>query len=446
MSDPREIFLKWAEFVIVQNQSFNTKEAKYKKDLIKAFEDIFISSIIENFYLSNENSLENFLSSLDKDSLSAKFPFLMSVFSDFRNELSQLVLNIDGDLIRIVGDVHPDRSTKIRVDNKIVYREKFTSYNLEDFLSKDDIYRNYFPKKSSNGKLIFRDYIEPSYNTTSIDEIRKYYYNFGFIIPLILYLRAIDLFAENMLVDLPFPKFFDFECLFMPGNDREDEYSIEYTGLINNNTNRDISALTGGLEPQVSLLKSILTGSNNRPVIKWRTISKRKLMNIPFIDNVLVNPFDFVESLENGYKQGLTYLRVKEQEIFDFINQNQIFTRVLLRPTRNYRSILLKYYYPQTYRQYPNLQLYLMEQLEKQDFIFKSIARERKSKENIIEYEVGCLSKNVIPIFYMDIKTDTIIGADGFPLGLFPYSPYEIFNHKRESFDWNLNPITKFFN
>lgn len=397
------------EVITLLLESAEPNERLYIKDLAYTFEDIFLIVLVKEYYLSKyPDGFINYIKSLTLESLNNHAPRLYTIFNEFREELRNTTTHIVGKRIRIVGDVHPQNTTKVKVDDHIVFSERFsnnTSFQdlIETCLQE---YKRYIPTVKKDKDLVKRDFVEANVSAKSLKEIDDYYYNFGFIMPLFLYLRTTDLHAENVIASLPFPIFFDLECMFMPEESDNLKYNIDYTGFVKTDQ-IDQSSLTGGLKTIDSLLKPILYGTEKEPRIKWKVPSSGKLFNVPTIDGSKINVLDYANQLERGILAGYEYIESEATNIKSFFNETEFYTRILMRPTRVYRMLMCKYYLPNNYDVSPRE--FYKHELNQIEYLTEFV--KEAELEKIIDFEISCLEKNLIPIFFSEIHNASVFNS-----------------------------------
>ena len=259
-------------------------------------------------------------------------------------------------------------------------------------------YKNYLPNIERDKDTILREYIEVNKYTEKDSLIEEYYYNLGRFIPLLLLFRAIDINAENILINLPYPIFFDLESIFSAEfEDNIEEYSLKNTGIIKLTEQNDSSVLTGGLGHKDSFLKPIITITNGLPNIKWKIPSKGSYDNIPILRKKAINPSKYLPFLISGYDSSVEKILNNKESLLNIVDPNlATYTRVILRPTRVYRLIILKSFYPQIYLN-KKIDKYIKEEIDKNDFLYKI------DSQRIKELEIESLENLLVPVFYSNI-------------------------------------------
>lgn len=398
-------------------------------EMIKEIEDFILPTLIVAYYTNGLHvDFVKYLETID-----VKEDYYQNIIERINRYLSKLPSNTKKTLL---GDLHPGNVSKYFSNNKIEY-SNYPDYG--DFLQSiasliiDDSDR-LFPKITKEGKKFSRNYVETILNTEKQEDIESFYENLGRVIPIILSLRGVDINAENMIVHLPYPVFFDMESI-MSGNFESDlgDYGIRNTGIVKIEEKNDSSALTGGLFERESLLKPLICGTPQKPYIGWRTKSKGKYFNIPVLNGVKINPAKYLEYLKKGFKESVRKVLKNRQKILKIAQQEKAVVRVIIRPTRIYRLFMLKSCYPEIYTN-SSIEAFLEKELMECGYIYKIKA------QSLLLNEVKTLSEFQIPVFYSDIKGKEIFSTNGDTVALWNISPYEVW------FDYFNSLDEEFFN
>ena len=389
-----------------------------KEDLIKEIEDYFLPTIIYNYY--SKSSRRNFAEFVDSLDFTGKdFRYITKVV---QNHLKKPVSITGDERVRILGDLHPSGSTKLLVKNSVVYKKYPDYQNLLFSIASCIIpdYKSFFPKISKKQDLFYRDFINVKKIAKNKRELRNFYLNLGRIIPLLLLLRAIDLNAENGLVNLPYPVFFDMETIFS-GEFAEgfDDYGIKNSGLVKVDEKNDSSFLTGGLKEGESLLKPLICGSLKNPYIGWRTKSKGEYNNLPKKNNSYTSPLNYLEDLKEGYFDTAEKISQNLGDLKKIVVENEAYIRVVIRPTRMYRFLILKSCYPQVYLQ-GGRQEFIKKSLKEYNLIYRF-----KSKK-LLDKEVEAILDLKVPVFYSSLKGHEIFCPTDEQVAIWYKTPYEI--------------------
>lgn len=399
------------------------------EDISKKIHDFLLPSFLYSFYSDKSQDIEDYAKKFTIYELLNKYPYLQKRINKFIENINQECFSLkefSSKDIHILGDIHPNFTTKYS-DNNFIYYYNNPNYSpLIDAISKSILPKlsNYFPKihevKAKNGRILYkREFVEVQKNGKEND-IKEYYYNLGYIIPFLLFIRNTDSNQENILIDLPYPKFFDMECIFLPKL-KESKYSILSTGLVKTGES-DRSALTGGIIPVDSLLQPVLCGSINKPYIKWILPSKGKYNNLPYINNERCMPQDFIKEIESGYKDGSVDIIKNLNIIKDVILNIDVSFRIVLKPTKVYVYTLLKSLYPQSFL-FGNIE----ENIKKDLLHFKNILK-LSSQDNLLQDELNTINQCCIPVYYSNGTDTNIYNSNGNIVAELTDSPYRVWD------------------
>lgn len=392
----------------------------YGEDFVTNLEDYFLPSFVFDFYDKRFSDFYKYLEIVDFSK--KEFSVINIRVRRFLKEVSSLKSDVGSEEIKILGDIHPKHSTKYLDAGKIRYRDCPDYGEVLDLVVEELLEETrYLPKieKDSRGN-ISREFINIRKEAESEKNVREYYFNLGRFVPILLYIKAIDINAENILIDLPFPIFFDMETIFSGEFESNfEKYGIKNTGVIKVEDSNDTSILTGGISPRKSFLKPLITGTRSNPKIIWRTNSRVGYDNIPLLNGKFVDPGKYIKDFFRGYELCSSIILSKKDEILAKIANTDAVVRVILRPTRIYRYAILKSCYPQIYRKQDTKE-FLQKTLSEYGLIYK--IKER----NLSETEVENLFSLVVPVFYSSIHSKEIICPNGEVVGEFKEPLFEL--------------------
>ncbi len=396
------------------------------------FRQTFVPSFIYDYYQNRKNNstFEQYISSITLDYLKQKFFIPYSMFNSILDQVKAdtTLLGIPNNSIPL-GDIHYKGGTKYLDENSIKYN-LFPDYNdyIENLLKILGIEpTSYIPKVSNNSSKLNREFIEINLNTTDPKIIKEYYYNLGKIIPILLLIRATDVYSENMLIKLPYPIFFDLESIFT--GELERGYSILETGLVKVLNEYDVSVLSGGEKLINSYLLPLIEGESTSPRIKWKYLSRLQTYNIPSINNKNVMAKTYINNIEEGYTCIQRIISKKMNDIKNLTEQQKCIVRHIARPTSFYRSRIQQFLFPNIYST-ENAKQFFAKQLENQETIYNI-----KNKETLIKYEVDALSHSLIPVYYQEIHTDKILSPEGIVITETKEKPIEIWRRHMGNLD-----------
>lgn len=378
--------------------------------VVPTVEDFILPTLIYDFYITKSTDFYEFLG---KNSFFANSSEYTVLYNRIKNLLDAIyseyiaVKNISSENnIKILGDIHPNYVTKYSDGVSIYYKNYPDYYDLIENLMTEALpkIKDFFPHiKKIKDNWFQREFIDVVKDGNR-EEIKQYYHNLGYIMPVLLTLRTVDSHQENILIKLPYPIFFDSECLFL-GDVKGTEYSIFNSGLITAGE-EDRSALSGGQTTAKSILKPMLFGDNKNPKIRWIVDSNASYDNIPSINSTLVNPKEYINDIENGWNESVNEILRKKQLIREIVYSTSVIFRVILKATRIYRYLLFQSVYPQNYLNKKDLNTFLLKTL--------------KGCSNIIllkdfssfNYEIDSIRECKIPVFYSHFKNKSIFSSE----------------------------------
>ncbi len=387
------------------------------------FRQTFVPSFIYDYYQNRKNNstFEQYISSITLDYLKKKFSIPYLMFSSILDQVKAdtTLLGIPSNSTPL-GDLHYKGGTKYLYENSIKYN-LFPDYNdyienLLKILGLEPIH--YIPKVSRESSKLNREFIDIDLNTSNPKVIKEYYYNLGKIIPILLLIRATDVYSENMLIKLPYPVFFDLESIFT--GELERGYTILETGLVKVLNEYDVSVLSGGEKLINSYLLPLIEGDANSPTIKWKYLSRLQTYNIPSIKHKNVEAKNYLDSITKGYTYMQNIIHDKKNEIEDITQEQKCYVRHIARPTSFYRSRIQQFLFPNIYRT-EDSEHFFAKQLENKDTIYKI-----NDIESLNKYEIKALSQSLIPVYYQEIHTNKIVSPQGEIITTTEHSPINI--------------------
>ncbi|WKZ30375.1 MAG: DUF4135 domain-containing protein [Candidatus Dojkabacteria bacterium] len=399
-------------------------------------EDIWLPTLVSQYYSEKQDNFIEFIRSLREKSFSHLSGRLEEVTSDILGELllDQIRYSLKPE-VKILGDLHVATSMRYKQNNEVLFeRRPYYDQALAKII--DNFFpelKDSFPAHRHADTIIYRQFIPVQIESSNGGQLRQYYYSFGKLSALLAYLRAIDVNAENIIAALPSPVLFDLECLFSPHHPGSTKYSFRSTGIVKISDSYDMSAFTGGETPLDSYLKPLLGGTVLKPQILWKVPSQGKFYNIPQINGINIHPQSYMKDLINGVNDAFKVLEKQHAKIKRIIEDNEIGIRIVLRPTREYRLILLQYYFPHIYEK-NNFEEYLKQELQGIDYIY-AFGEEQSS----ILHEIKALKKGVIPKFFAEIHSKEVITPAGDTAAILTDTPFDVWNEYTK----NLSSIQK---
>jgi lantibiotic modifying enzyme len=395
----------------LKNKLLLSKYTIRRFHLESVFYDITIITAVSYFYKNNEkinfikyynHFIYNHFSNID----------IFQMFTSYIQNIQmyEKKYNFYG---KIAGDPHINMM-KIYNHNQVFYNNIL---NIEKFihsLQKNFIYiKNMYPKYVKISNICSRKYIPYKSDT---NHLKEFYYNVGKACSLALFFKNIDMHYENIVCNKNNFTFIDLEFFFTPNT--KDLYNIETTGLLENKTENNMSAILANQNQIISHLKPIVNIDNeNKPYIYWKTLSKNILHNKPQSKD---HPYKYIHHILEGYKDTCNKLEKDKKKIITLLKKNtNISTRILFRPTRIYKYITLKSRYPEAI-QNNILEDYWKNELEKYAFISYGV----ENKNTIIHEEIYAMKKLCIPYFLCNIYDTHIKSSNGIIVGKMEISPF----------------------
>lgn len=396
--------------------------------VIETIYDFAVLELVHNYYLRNCNSNQTDflrfhsspqgLEEILKDQLEARMKPLVCLIKA-KEAFWEAKLGVDK--FQIVGDLHGP-ITKIKIGDYI-YHENFL--HVESFLQnllqeQNSIFGIFIPRFEVNGEYVKRKFIE--FNDMDFSP-RDYYYNFGVLLASALYLRMADLHMENVVFNDNAAKVIDFEFMFAPDYDHL-KYGMRPTHLVDHIGVDNTSALYGGYRTIYSYTKPVLFLKDRfSPEIVWKVPSKRKIFNIPSLDKFGHDlPHKYIRELASGFDFATEELIKNKSKIIDHAKSASFSVRQLVRPTVQYRYLIVGYGYPQINRGSSLADYYevVFRKNPWKDFF--------TPKPKILKkLEIEDCGSYLIPYFYSDIKGKEIFHSSGVVIGHLKESPLDTF-------------------
>ncbi len=424
----------------LENKFFRTSFFDFtentKKFIFKQLKDWYLPLFVSSRYFPKISTKQNFI--VDK----IVWNFIKYLYKSEKKLIKDFHSNIE-----FLGDIHPNGLIKTKIGNKIVFPAKFDCESFIPELLKilDPKFSEYFVKFECYNNLFVRDFISASNDFENINDIEKYYFNFGRIIPFLLFFRTIDQHIENVICNKQYPLFFDIETCAVP-EIIDEKYSIFYTGLITESKDINIGSLNGESEKIKSYFVPILKFDNTNPKINWVSISKNHYFNRPKLQNKRIQIKDFLAMLISGFETGSKQLQLNKDNLLTEIKKSKSYTRIILRPTSIYFILQQKIFFPHIFLQ----ESFSIEKFFRQELLQNKIYLNCSlDMEGLLKYEVNSLLHGQIPVFYMKINDNLIYDAYGKILGKTEKNPSDYILNQSINLDSflaeNLENIKVFF-
>jgi type 2 lantibiotic biosynthesis protein LanM len=336
-----------------------------------------------------------------------------------------------------LSDYHRGLKSTCIIENrnrKIVYKprsgaiDEYWGIFIDWFNSKDPSPKLDTIKVIDKGEYHWQEYVG-SKPCNSESEIRKLYYRIGLLAAISYVLKMEDLHMENMIVNGEFPYIVDLETIFQIDGFQNGNLKVKSaTDILNkkirqsilstqlfpvpgrfHDSNIDISGITGkgGQVIKNGKTKIINQFTDEIEIIREDGMTEGK-DNIGRIENVLINPKDYIEEIVEGFREGYILLESNKEELLQLINSGELFyniyPRYLFRNTNLYATILEMGKNPKYFKNRSELdRLYHL--------LFKA-GNNHKFKK-IYQSELSDLFNDDIPYFYGCINDKVIYNTKG---------------------------------
>lgn len=438
--------VKKLEIYVSQKARINIK-SKAVSTTSQYLYDLSAVIVLAEYYISNSHeNFSIFIKNINIVNILKKYPWMKSIYKYQISQLKNLNKLHKSKKVEILGDPHPNELTRYKLDKKVFSHLPsktpfFEVSNLLKITNENELSKNFPSLRPLKKSIYFREYLRANDKFKQKKSLNSYYYTFGRCLGYLLLLRSIDNYYENVIISKESPIFFDHECILTNkiSGESKKPYGFEHTGTINpKGKDHDTSSLTGATGEIQTLLKPYFIGSEKKPEIKWIINKKIKARHIPEFNGELVNPRDYKKEIISGLLESQKRIINKRKQIIKYIYNEKSITRVLIRPSSFYKSLLVGYPY-----------YFLKEKLEIQEY-FQSELKQNKPilenfalKDEIVNYEVDSLIKGYIPMFFQDIHDGTIIDSFGNKVSKFKVTSKSLWLKYFDRFDDVINETVK---
>jgi type 2 lantibiotic biosynthesis protein LanM len=198
----------------------------------------------------------------------------------------------------------------------------------------------------------------------SLSEVRDYYHRLGWLLAIVYTLNGTDIHAGNVIACGPYPVIIDLECLLSPARAGQKPGMASASNLIMftamvptmrmavaDRSGFDASAFSGQGSIEHSYRDWVLTDcDSNLPGIERRPKIVGRRQNIPILDGVEVDPFDYEQRFKAGFRRGYRSLLVNRASLLAenaaFARFDDVEIRVVLRNTSEYLKIIYESSHP----------------------------------------------------------------------------------------------------
>ena len=402
------------------------------------FWDIFIVPSVFSYYETKQSIsyINYFQIYLKKDIFS--LPFYSHFVFKLNHQLQRYRdLQEESDLL-LLGDDHRNIA-KYKVNKKVVYNNLLEiECFLKWFVDLAPSFRDMFPSYKLGDKTIEREYLEAS---NKVNNLEAYYENLGKALSFILFVRGVDIHFENLLIkeDL-YPYLFDLECLFLPQLNQR-SYGLDMTGIWNIDEVNNSSAVFGGMQNHYSYLRANLNLEDiKKPIIFYKKPSEIDFYNKPLVKH---NPKLYKESIVKGLLFGSQELWLLRDKFMQYLEDSQIKTRVVIRPTAIYRSLHLHQVYPQHYQK-SDIDSYLHNKLSRTNTI--AYKGSFVDSQQFLKEEIECLKQFFIPYYLVGINDRYIYNCNNLKVFKLERTPFSEFSLSLKNYKHLIQDTVKLIN
>jgi len=233
-------------------------------------------------------------------------------------------------------------------------------------------------------------------------EIKNFYHQLGKIIALVYILNGIDFHMDNILASGKNPYLLDVETILTNFESLGVKRwkSLFTTGFLKIEDSKlgDLSSLTGGQRPRISLLDAypINDGTDNIAV-RFKKLSNFKPHNRLYFEGKIVNPKDFLPEIINGFD--LVYeLFLKDRKnikklLISFIKERKIYSRQIFRSTACYQFLIVNLFQPKILK-IKNVKKWLS------SYLLDGFGSKNDLAKKIVPWETEEILNLNIPYFY----------------------------------------------
>lgn len=427
-------FQRWLrEYIMIHHDPVIIEYSWVYKYLKAFFRDNYLVFIIQLYFLSGRvHTFNIFLDNLKVNEIvNDTNRFLLD------NHIKQLMYLIEyykssfPDLqnLEILWDMHIGLVSKVLVTTSSwssIYYEWVTSESTirEIFVWFNDFFNNNLPKFHPYEQLVKREYINTNLKAVTQTQVKNYFFQIWELIPYFLAIKAYDLNYENVLANIPYPVFFDYECAFLPELKASfGEYNMNFTWICSDDEQDDFSVLMWANKTRISYLIPILHYDELNPKITWTVPSKKQPIHTPIFNWVAVFSPNYLQELLLGYESSQKHLTNNKYKLWDKISRWDFRVRIILRPTRVYAGLIKKIMLQLSVDPQSSITKTVLHY-----FNFHQIPYLWEFGEILVNYEIDCLKKWIIPYFYVNIRDKIVYSSDGIVVWSLEKTPYELWS------------------
>lgn len=355
--------------------------------------------------------------------------YIEEVCDNFGNDATVLcereLIEREAKLVSILPlDSDPHNGSKMALcfefepHKKVIYKPR--SLEIDEVIDKiftDILKFDFMPQCSPvaptycNGKYGWQGFITQI--PVNQEQVSEAYYNLGACAALFAGIGTTDLHDENVIFQGTMPYFIDLETSFKPKmlpvkrtlleslNDVINQSVVSTCILPTKLPTMPHQVLIGAINtpyPQETIEKVftlINPGTDAVDLAKKNVPITRASIPLTLFDGSIPDPVPFQNNFVEGYERGYKEILNKKEEIINYIQGCDFYTRVIIRPTSQYSLLLDALLYPENLIDDTSLNK-ILEYL-KTSKIFDNV----EVAENMLEQERNSLKKGDIPYFYV---------------------------------------------
>lgn len=391
----------------------------YKKNEGSCYQDFFKTS--EGQWIPEAKMSPEFISKMAKTICESTLKNIKKGIERLRNDSH--VINEYFDInftkreisIRILdGDRHEGgmQPLMLTVNGKnIIYKPR--SSRTEGIINSICCIINFYnlcPKTLDRGEYCWQEFI--TNNTTSdLCHFHDVYENYGVTLAIAVALNLNDCHFDNFIVDGKHVRLIDSEtCFQFYGSDIE--RSILQTGLLQSKSHildgmghtSAITAIDGAFTS--FCYPYAINDKTSKIQIKYEKVYTDKKNNYPHFNGVKPKVSDYISDVQRGFKKSYLNLKKNKEIIAKVItNEVGVKSRYLVRATAYYLYVINKILLPEYYQ--------MGEAGIRKIIIDYLIYDDASDYISLIDYEMSCLLRYDVPIFYIYHNSRNIMDGDG---------------------------------
>jgi lantibiotic modifying enzyme len=238
-----------------------------------------------------------------------------------------------------------------------------------------------------------------TYETSSKEALPLFYKRMGTLLCLAYIFRLKDGHLYNLLAHNNFPVLIDLECLFYPDfsgvlQQQTNDFTLLDTDMLPvRNYTHDQSGLSGKTTTIPKPYHFTFQIENDIPKVDRENAKPDPAFNLPSPDT---DPKPYISDVAEGFKH--TYLALIEHktELLDLLESITLpSSRILLRPTRFYKRLLLEAPHPSIVKSQESFEAYIKT-------CVKPLFNSEELDNFVLKSEIEALSQGDIPLFLYD--------------------------------------------